>query len=297
MSDIIRRDDNLIVFQANGEGFSNTFDLHAVERLLPEYRRLLDVSFRYTTNQNPTRSRGRIVEYRSQFEPGCLDVIVDIALKASPVAAGLLAADGGGYQLAKSSFLLISKILELRKKVKEFLDKKKALPSFQMNMQHATLTDSLLAPIVVNGNNNTISVTPTVYLATHSSIGAVNRLARAVDGKIIHDVNLQHQGLMGEKLTISDRNLADATMGNSEQTVKIQGRLDALNISSQTGKLITGEAHYPVKWDRTVKEKLKTVLDRESVIFTVRPISDFSRLSDAPVSFYILDCVLGQLEF
>ena len=296
MSEIIRRNESYVIFQANGEGFSDTFDLHAVERLLPEYRRLLDVAFRYTTGQNPYRNRVRVVEYRSRFEPGCLDVVVDIALKASPIVAGMLAVDGGGYQLAKSSFLLISKVLELRKKVMDLLKVKKELPGFQMNMQHASLIDSLVAPIVLNGNNNTIYVAPPVYLAALASHGAVNRLAKAVDGKIIHDVNLQHDGTVGERLSFSDRNLAEASMGSSQQPVTIQGRLDAISISTRSGSLLIGEARYPVNWGESMKEKLKSVLDKESAVFVARPISDFSRLSEAPVRFDILDCFPGQLE-
>lgn len=297
MGNVIKRSDQLLVFQANGDGFGETSDLHAVERLLPEYRRLLDVAYKYTTGQDPNKNRVRAVRYQAAFETGCLDVVVDVSLKASPLLMGVLAADPGGFHFAKSSFLLLSKVLELRKKVRDLLKSQKKLPEFQMNMQHASLADSLVAPILITGDNNVVHVTPPVYLAALASHGAVNRLAKAVDGQVVRDVNLQHDGRMGQCLTSADRGLAEASMGSNQQTVKLQGRLDALSISTHGGYLVIGEARYPVNWDESVKEKMKNILDREAAVFLARPISDFSRLSDAPVRFFIVDCDLGQMSF
>lgn len=296
MGEIVRRDDQFLVFQSNGEGFVDTVDLHAIERLLPEYRRLLDVAFRYSTGVDVHRNRERLVRYSTRFETGCLDVIVDIAAKAAPIATGLIAADSGGYQVAKTSFLLISKVLELRKKVRDLLDANKKLPDFQMNMQNATLSESLVSPIFVNGSNNTITVAPTVYFAALASHGAVNRLAKCVDGQTIAEVNVQHSGKQGESLTSRDRGIAEASMGGSQQELRFQGRLDALSISTHGGFVVLGEARYPISWDESIKEKLKSILDKDAAVFVARPLYDFSRLSEAPVRFIVSDCFPGQLE-
>ena len=296
MTELRHRNENLIIFQANGEGFKESFDLYSVERLLPEYRRLLDASYRQITGLDPNRKRIRSILYNSQFELGCFDVLVDIAVKATPTAGALLAVDGGGYHLAKMSFQLISKILELRKKVKELLDANDKLPNFIMNMQHASLVDSLVAPILISGNNNTVTVAPAVYMGALASHGAVNRLAKSVDGNTISDVNLQHAGVMGEVLTVKDRGIAEASLGGSQQEIKIAGRLDAIGISTRSGYLVMGEAKYPIEWASSLKEKLMLVIDKENAVFTAIPIADYSTLTSAPVRFRILDCWIGQLE-
>lgn len=296
MTKLPRRDENLIIFQANGEGFKESFDLYSVERLLPEYRRLLDVAYRQITGVDPNRNRVRSINYKSKFELGCFDVVVDIVAKAGPVTGGLLTVDGSGYQLAKMAFQLISKILELRKKVKELLDAKKKLPDFIMNMQHASLTDSLVAPIVINGNNNTVNVAPAVYFGALGSHGAVNRLARFIDGRTISDFNLQHDGMVGETLTVKERGVAEASLGLGQQEVKIFGRLDGIAISTQSGYLMMGDAKYPIEWESSLKEKLKSIIDKDDVMFRAIPITDYSTLKAAPVRFKILDCSIGQLD-
>jgi hypothetical protein len=227
---------------------------------------------------------------------GCLDVIVDIATKTTPLALGALAVDGGGYQIAKMSFQLISKILELRKRVKELLESKKKLPEFHMDLKHASLENTLLAPILVNGNNNSITVAPQIYLGALASHSAVNRLAKAVDGVTVTDFNLQHAGVVGEKLTVFDRGLAEAPLGSSNQEIKIQGRLDGVTISTRKGYLFVGEAKYPIDWDDSIKSKLLSAIDKEGMIFIARAIADFTRLSTEPVRFHIVDCLVGQLD-
>lgn len=296
MSNVQRRSEDLIVFQANGEAFTETIDLFSVERLLPEYRRLLDTSIRITTGLDVHRHRAQTIHYNAKFEPGCLDVVVDIAMKAVPMAATVLAVDGGSFHLAKTSFQLISKILEFRKKLKELLDQNKRLPGFQMNMQGASLEASLVAPIVVNGNNNTINVAPQIYFGALASHGPVNRLAKVVDGKMVSDVNLQNAGLVGETLTVADRDLAKASMGGGQQVVQIQGRLDSLAISTRSGHIVIGDSRFPVEWEESVKGKLKSALDRENAVFSAIPIADFTRLSNAPVRFRLVDCHPGQFE-
>ncbi len=99
MSNILKRSDNLVVFQANGEYFVDGFDLHTIERLLPEYRRLLDVAHHQITSQPAFYKRKRLISHKSKIEEDCFDVIVDFAFKVAPLSLAALGTTEGRRHL------------------------------------------------------------------------------------------------------------------------------------------------------------------------------------------------------
>lgn len=296
MAAIISREDRYVVFQALGNAFDTTIDLHALEKLLPEYRRLLDIAYRHITNSDVIKNRVRQVRYQTAFEIGCLDIVVDIAPKAAPLAAALLTTDNNAYQIAKMSFQLISKVIELRKKISEIFETSRKPAGFSMNMESASLSDSLVFPINTLGNGNTIHVAPIVFFAAQASQQTVNRLARAIDNDLIREVNLQHAGVMGQSLTSTDRKIAEGLNFLSDQIVTLQGEIYEVNYEAKTARISVGESKYPATWPGEILDQIAAVAGKGEALLKVNPIIDFKGISSEPVKFHIKSCQLGQLR-
>jgi hypothetical protein len=291
----LRSDPTLLVFSAEGHAFDDGFDLRSVERLLPEYRRLVDVALSQLLHV-PVAKLPNSVSYKARFEPGSLDTVVNILSIATPIAATHLALDPGAVKTAQFVFGFLNKVIELRKKVKELLEKNTKLPEFRLNMSHANLSEAVQVPIIVNGDNNTITVSPQIYAGAIASHGPINRLARVVDGQQISSVGLTQGSSTGESLTAADRDLAKFTLVGDSLEVKVQGLLYEVNTKSRTGRLEIGDNRYPIEWSSGLTQKIRSLMDVPMAVFVVQPIADLTRLSESPVKFVVSDCYEGQLS-
>lgn len=282
-------DQTSLEFYARGTAFDGgRYDLRSVERLLTDYRRLIDSLLPLAFGQKTLTERLRNeVQYQVSFEAGSWRTLLQFVLEHKDVMAALIASDNASYVLAEQVAKLIKGSLDLWRKFEDILEKGKK-PQIQIasgNNQNAPLTLENVNSV----NSNIIIVNqPIQIIAAQVSKPALDNLIKAVDGANVESLAVI-SGNTRELITPDDHRITGSLKEELANNIEIVGRLDMVAFSAHKGHLLTGNGRYPVTWDESIRKDIRGHADTEGIAFIVKPVIDNKRIGDEPIGFHILN--------
>ena len=167
-------------FYARGVAFEGgRYDLRAVERLLTDYRRLIDSLLPLAFGQKTLTDRLRSeVQYQVSFEAGSWRTLLQFALEHKEVLAALIASDNASYVLAEQIAKLIQSSLDLWRKFEDILERGKK-PQIQIGSGNSQTSPISLENVnSINGNLIIVSQ-PIQIIAAQVSKPALDNLIKA----------------------------------------------------------------------------------------------------------------------
>lgn len=282
-------DQTNLEFYANGPAFKEggVYDLRAVERLLTDYRRLVDSLLPLAFNQKTLTDRLRNeVQYQISFEAGSWRTILQFVLEHKEVFAAIVASDNAGYVLADQIAKLIKSSLELWRKFEEILKNGKK-PQIQIGSGNSQNFPLSLENVSTANGNIIIVNQPIQIIAAQVSKSALDNLVKAVDGTNVESLAVI-SGDTKEIITSDDHRITGSLKEELASNIEIVGRLDMVAFTAHKGHLLTGNGRYPVTWDENIRQQIRSNADTDGIAFTVKPVIDNKRMGDEPIGFHIL---------
>ncbi len=191
----------------------------------------------------------------------------------------------GGYQLPEVVIRLLRDAIYLRNIVATFINKEFPIkivinPNINIGSNN----------VICNSDGGDIIINDLKILsAAQSTKYSVDRLIKGIDGNKISHVELSSKN---EKVHITpdDRVILGQNREELNAEYNIIGKLDVVTFSSHRGEVISGNARFSVTWDESIRSKVKLFIDREDIIFLVKPIIDQKKLHLNPIAYHIRDC-------
>src|SRR5207253_652473 len=120
-----RRNPDGLIFVVEGPAFeTDGYDLRVVERLLVDYRRLVDQTLPLAVGQRKLTDRLREgITYQVKFEPGSWRTILQLLLENQDLIASIAATQGAPQVLAEYVAKVINAVLDLRRVLDDLLQK------------------------------------------------------------------------------------------------------------------------------------------------------------------------------
>ncbi len=278
-----------LILKAEGSGFEGKqYDLRSLERLLSNYRQIIDRTLPIGTGQK-TLSAGlkARIDYQVELRPGCLEIIVDLICNLDEDVLGAVLFDGGSC-LTTMVASLLSEAIAIRRKAAEFLEK-----GMQFNLA-VTIGDNNC--ISQENNKGMIPVknikAPLVAETTRSPL---NRIINTIDNDKLVSVEFKHDGV-GVKLTGDDHRLTEPRVESLPDHIDIVGRLDVASFSARTGTVVSGNQRFSVTWGPELRNSIRNCVDTGGVVFKAKPVVDYRRIQDNTIGFHIVDCKKLQAE-
>lgn len=276
-----------ILLKVEGEGFRpNKYDLRSTEKILTNYRQIIDHLVPLIVGQKTLTDRLRSeITYETSFKPGSLEVWLDFVLPAAGIVAAA-ASEGGGFIIAQKLSHLLNVVLDFRRLYTDFLEKGQK-PKIGLNIQDIPQVTVNLENVNTGGGD--INISPIILPAASTTRSAVDRLVGSVDGSIVETILVQAEESK-TLLTNEDQRIVGTQKEELPDFFEIFGRLDGVAFTAHRGSLVTDSGRFPVTWDDEIRDKIKALVDQEGIAFRVRPIIDHRRFKDDPVAFHILNC-------
>lgn len=276
---------------ARGAAFEDAvYDLRSLELLISSYRSITDRLIAVQLGRRQlTPSIKSQIDYQASVKSGSIELLVDFVFNHKEII-GVLAADGG-YQLATSITKLFRDAIELRKKVASAIEK--GLP---ININITNNINIGSGNVIANAESGDISINdPKILWAAQVTKYPADKLISGIDGKSIEYAEF---GPKSEeyRLTTEERSVLGQNKEELSATIRVVGRLDMVAFSSHKGTIISENEKFPVTWDEGIRTKMQKVVDREGVMFTVRPIIDQKRLHTEAIAYHVLDCNVPQQD-
>lgn len=273
-----------ILLYAKGEAFEGgKYDLRSLERILSNYRLIIDHVLPLVVGQKTLTDRIRSdVKYEIEIGNGSVEIILNFIVE-HPELLAVLSYDGG-YALAEAVAKIIHYAVELRRALTKILDNG-LRPRIQID--NSINIDNSVTHNITTGDihiNN-----PQYIVAADQTKAPLDRLIRSIDGSYVSDISLAHKNL-STRLSVNDHEITGTQQKEISSYIEVLGRLDMAAFQSHRGHIITGSKHYPVTWDEQIRPKIREFVDREGIIFRVRPIVDQRQFHGEPIGFHLIDC-------
>lgn len=276
-----------ILLKVEGEGFKkNRYDLRSTEKILTSYRQIIDGVIPLIIGQKTLTERLRSdIRYETEFKHGSLEVWLDIVLPSAGIFATVIGNDGG-YFIAQKVSRLINVVVDFRRIYTDFLEKgeKPKLGLEIQNQPHITVNVNN-----INSGEGDIKITPIVLPAAINTKASIDRLIGVVDGYIVDNVIVKSDEAESQ-ITNEDQRIIGTQKEELPNFIELMGRLDSAAFTAHRGSLVTDSGRFPITWDEEIRDKIRTLVDREGMLFRARPIIDHRRFKDDPVAFHIINC-------
>lgn len=275
-------------FYAKGEAFEDgEYDLRATERLLTNYRRLVDVMLPLALSQKTlTKKLQKEIKYKVSFKQGSWITTLQFALEHKEIFAAIAASDNAGYYLAEHVAKLIDSSFDIWRKFDEILTNGYK-PKIQIASDNHQNSDFNIGDISgVNGNIIIINQ-PIQIVAAQLSKPVLDSLVKSIDGNTIESLSI-NSSKSKTLITSDDIRITGSLKEELANNIEIIGRLDMVAFSAHKGNLLTGNGRHPVTWDEEIRNEIKNHADTEGMAFTVKPVIDNKRIGDEPIGFHIL---------
>jgi|GEM_PF-752594 len=282
------KDHNLRLY-AEGTAFEDgIYDLRFLELLISSYRAITDRLIAVQLGRRQlTPSIKNQIDYQTRIRAGSIELLIDFIFTHKEIIGALVA--DGGYQLADVITRLFREAIDLRKQVAAVIEK--GLPiNITINNNINVGSGSIIAN---SGNGNIVINDPKILWAAQVTKYPADRLISGIDGKAIKYAELGSRG-DAMRLTTEDRVVLGQNKEELSATIQVIGRLDMVAFSSHRGSIVSGNGKFPVTWGENIRTKMKKVVDKEGVVFTVRPIIDQKRLHTEAIAYHVLDCSIPQ---
>lgn len=288
------RADEALVFLVEGSAFEATgYDLRLVERLLTDYRRLVDNTLPLAVGQRTLTDKIRqAVTYQVTFERGSWRTLLELVLEHKELLAAIAAVHGAPEQLAQYVAKVINGVLELRRILDAFLEKGEK-PNVKLASENQVSVPISFSNVQTNGGD--IIVSPVILMAAETTRSTLDNLINAVDGRRVTKIKVK-SGATETTIRPDDRRLTGRLREELPKTYSVFGRLNVINADSHRGRLVTERGTFPVTWEESIRDQIRDVVDRDRVVFKVRPIVDNRRLKDSPIGLHIVSCEQPQGE-
>jgi len=279
-------------FSAEGLAFkTHKYDLRTVERLLTDYRRLVDQTLPLVIGQKTLTARLRSqVRYEVSFSAGSWITILEFVWEHREALAAIAATDGGLHSLAGRIAKLIDAVLSFRRRYEDLLSKGEK-PTIQL------ASDNRISIPINIQNNDTggapIVVSPVVIIAADATRSALDDTINAIDGEQVSRLSLTAERTSAV-ITHDDQRLTGPLREELPQTITVLGRLNVVAFDSRRGQLITPGGRYPVSWDDHLRKQIQQYADTDGIEFITKPIIDNRRFREEPIALHILKCSQPQ---
>jgi len=276
-----------ILLKVEGEGFRpNKYDLRSTEKILTNYRQIIDHLVPLTVGQKTLTDRLKSeVRYETSFKAGSLEVWLDFILPAAGTLAAAASQDGG-HLLAQQLSRLLGVVIDFRRLYTDFLEKGKK-PKLGINIQDQPQVTVNLENVNTGGGG--INISPIILPAASLTRSAVDRLVGSVDGSVVEQLLVQFEDTE-TVITTEDHRIIGTQKEELPDFLEIVGRLDGVAFTAHRGSLVTDQGRFPITWEDEIRDKIKTLADQEGIVFRVRPIVDHRRFKDEPVAFHVINC-------
>ena len=276
-----------LVLHAEGSAFKDgQYDLRTVESIITNYRRTLDATVPFAfKHKTLTRKIKHNLTYRTSFQEGSIEIVIDFLIQNSDAIAVIGASDGG-IQIAQKTGQLINSILKFRRIYNDLLENG-IKPKIKINFGTDNSKNYDLSNIRTDGGD--IYINPTIIPYTISSQTPINKLIKSIDGEKLTDITIQSKNT-ATKITQDDIRITGTQKEELPKNIEIVGRLDVVAFSSHRGKLILQEKTYRVTWHEEIRKKIHDFADMDDITYLVKPVVDYKRLTDDPVMFHIVNC-------
>lgn len=275
-------------FYAKGEAFGEgEYDLRSVERLLTNYRRLVDVMLPLAFHQKTlTKRLQNKVKYKISFKQGSWITTLQFILEHKEIFAAIVAADNASYILSDQIAKLIEGSLDIWRKFDQILSEG-GKPKIQIASGNQLNSDINIGEISrVNGNVIIVNQ-PIQIVAAELSKPVLDNLVKSVDGENVESLSVNSDDTK-TIITPNDIRITGSLKEELSSNIEVIGRLDMVAFSAHRGNLLTGSGRYPVTWDEEIRNEIREHADVEDMAFTVKPVIDNKRISNAPIGFHIL---------
>ncbi|MDK9704787.1 MAG: hypothetical protein OEL20_16795 [Sulfuritalea sp.] len=275
-------------FYVDGGAFAEgRYDLRSVERLLSDYRRLVDQTLPLALGQKTlTRRIRNEVGYEISFKQGSWITLLEFAIEHKELLAAASAADGGTHFLADYISKLIHAVLELRRMFEERHSQGEK-PRIQLASNNSVSVPIHLENVRTNGGN--IIVSPVVVIAAEATRATLDSIIRAVDGTRIRNVSVRSRKTKST-ITKEDLRITGTLKEELPNTLEVVGRLNVVAYDSHRGQLLTENGRFPVTWDERIRRDIHDFADTDGIAFVVKPVVDHRRFKEDPVGLHILSC-------
>jgi hypothetical protein len=276
-----------MLLKVEGEGFRpNQYDLRSTEKILTNYRQIIDHLVPLTIGQKTLTDRLKSeIRYETSFKPGSLEVWLDFILPAAGVLAVAASQDGGNL-LAQQLSKLFGVVIDFRRIFTDFLEKGKK-PKLGINIQDQPQVTVNLKNVATGGGD--INISPIILPAASSTRTAVDRLVGSVDGMLVEQLLVQSDKTE-TTITNEDQRIVGTQKEELPDFLEIIGRLDGVAFTAHRGSLVTNQGRFPITWEEEIRDNIKSLADQEGIVFRVRPIIDHRRFKDDPIAFHVINC-------
>lgn len=276
-----------ILLKVEGEGFRpNKYDLRSTEKILTNYRQIIDHLVPLTVGQKTLTDRLKSeIKYETSFKPGSLEVWLDFVL---PAAGALVAAasEDGGHEISQQLSRLLGVVIDFRRLYTDFLEKG-IKPRLGINIQDQPQITVNLNNINTGGGD--INISPIILPATTATRSSIDRLVGSVDGSLVEQILIK-AGNTETVITTEDQRIIGSQKEELPEFLEIFGRLDSVAFTAHRGSLVTDNGRFPITWEENIRDKVKSLADQDGIAFRVRPIVDHRRFKDDPIAFHVINC-------
>lgn len=275
-------------FLAEGSAFEGgRYDLRAVERLLTDYRRLVDQTLPLALGQKTLTDRIRSeIQYQVRFETGSWRTLLQFLYENKDVFAAVAAVDGGGYFASEYISKLVHAVIELRRWFEEQLAAGRK-PKVQLASENKIEVPVKIENVSTRGGD--IIVQPVVLIAAELTRHTLDNIIKAVDGDRVRKLTIKAPETK-TTITSNDQRITGTLRQELPKTMDITGRLNVVAFDSHRGQLVTENGTFPVTWDDSIRRDIHRYADTDGIRFTVKPIVDNKRFRDDPIGLHILKC-------
>ncbi len=276
-----------ILLKVEGEGFRpNKYDLRSTEKILTNYRQIIDHLVPLTVGQKTLTDRLKSeIKYETSFKPGSLEVWLDFILPAAGILTAA-ASEDGGHIISQQISKLLGVVIDFRRLYTDFLEKG-TKPKLGINIQDQPQVTVNLNNVNTGGGD--INISPIILPAATATRSSVDRLVGSVDGSLVEQLVIKSED-SETTITKEDQRIIGTQKEELPDFLEIIGRLDGVAFTAHRGSLVTHDGRYPITWEEDLRDKIKSLADQEGIIFRVRPIVDHRRFRDDPIAFHVLNC-------
>jgi len=276
-----------ILLKVEGEGFRpNKYDLRSTEKILTNYRQIIDHLVPLTIGQKTLTDRLKSeIKYETSFKPGSLEVWLDFILPTAGIIATAASQDGG-HLIAQQLSKLLGVVIDFRRLYTDFLEKGEK-PKLGINIQDQPQVTVNLENVNTGGGD--INISPIILPAASITRSAVDRLVGSVDGSLVEQLLVKSEDTE-TIISSEDQRIIGTQKEELPEFLEIIGRLDGVAFTAHRGSLVTDNGRFPITWEEEIRDKIKSLADQESIAFRVRPIVDHRRFKDDPVAFHVINC-------
>jgi hypothetical protein len=277
-----------IVLKIEGDGFSsNKYDLRSIEKILTNYRQIIDHLIPLAVGQKTLTDRLKSeVRYEASFKQGSLEIWTDFILPVTGLLANAIS-EGNSPIIAKYIANLIDNVLTFRRLYTDLLEQGKK-PSVGLNIEDRHDTSVSLKNINTGGGD--INIGPIILPATTSTRSSIDRLINSIDGKLVERITVKSED-KETKITLDDHRLVGTQKEELPDFIEVYGRLDGIAFDAHKGSLVTASGRFPITWSKEIREKLGSFADKENMAFRARPIIDHREFKKGGiVALHVLNC-------